>query len=95
MNSKELKASKEISSFVSSSGGVPLHIYLSNLSKTTLETLGLELGVSATTLHNWKELTHAPSVVNASQLIEFSRGVLSWESIYAPMAIAERLRSKN
>lgn len=94
MNSKELKAHKDIMNFTSVSGGIPLHIYLASLSKTTYETLALELGVSITTLNNWRELTHAPSFTNSAQLVEFSRGVITWESIYAPMAIAERLRTK-
>lgn len=43
-----------------------------------------ELGVTPTTVFNWKRLDFAPSPLVAGALVRLSNNVLSYDAIYAP-----------
>jgi len=40
--------------------------------------------VSEHTARNWRELRTVPEPARAAELIEWSRGALSWDGIYSP-----------
>lgn len=44
------------------------------------------LGVTRSTIHKWTTHEQAPRPATAFQLIMFSQGQLSWESVYRPFA---------
>ena len=64
------------------------------IERVGVKRIAEKLNVSAVTVYDWKNLVNAPSPENAFVLIEFSNGILDWEAIYKPIAIA-RIQVKN
>jgi hypothetical protein len=49
-----------------------------------IESVAKDLGTSVSTVKAWRYYNRVPRIKQAKQLMQHSRGVLNWDSIYGP-----------
>ena len=49
-----------------------------------IENIAKDLGTSESTVKAWRYFNRVPRIKQAKQLMQHSRGILTWDSIYGP-----------
>lgn len=65
------------------------------IKKVGKKKINEDLNIPISTIAKWEKLEKSPRPMTAARLIEYSRGILSWASIYAPYVEAQGGKDEN